>query len=447
MISAKLKTKCVVCIALALCAGLFIAPRSPFIQSAQADTYGDLVNAQHDKTESVQRESQLRAQLAGVKSELADKIVALDELTNSKIPAAQSKASAAVQEADQAQKEADATADRLAAAQKDKESLDQLIKKTGEDYDDSRAAVASLARESMHGSDMSDIMSVVIGSSTSAEFTYSMQSRDVLSRVEANAASSDANVLNSSMNRKKRLAIIEQRIAKLKVEVDEKAASAQKLASQAQSEWGALDALRAQGESQRNDLESEQGQLSGSAAKQATQTVLLQSNIDDYNRQYAQQQIDASNQVNSGQQSGTTTPSQPENTPHEPAAPSVPSTGGQGTSNGDFGNRYVAGQCTWYAYNRRAEMGIGTPSLLGNGGEWFWKAPQYGLRVDHSPQVGAALSFLPGQDGADGSFGHVAVVEAVYGNGTFLISEMNWGGAYITHSRVLTNQGQYWFVH
>lgn len=97
--------------------------------------------------------------------------------------------------------------------------------------------------------------------------------------------------------------------------------------------------------------------------------------------------------------------------------------------------------------NRRAEMGIGTTSYLHNGGEWYLTAPAYGLRVDHNPQVGAAISFLPGQDGADGSYGHVAVVEAVYGDGTFLISEMNWGGPFLMHSRVLVNRGQYWFVH
>ena len=62
-------------------------------------------------------------------------------------------------------------------------------------------------------------------------------------------------------------------------------------------------------------------------------------------------------------------------------------------------------------------------------------------------QVGAALSFLPGQDGADGTWGHVAVVEAVYGDGTFQISEMNVGGLWMMNYRTLTNLGQYWFVH
>ena len=36
---------------------------------------------------------------------------------------------------------------------------------------------------------------------------------------------------------------------------------------------------------------------------------------------------------------------------------------------------------------------------------------------------------------------------AVYGDGTFQISEMNWGGPWNMHYRTLTNLGQYWFVH
>ena len=275
------------------------------------------------------------------------------------------------------------------------------------------------------------------------------------------AAAADANDLNVSMNRGERLKAIEQRIAKLKSDADTKAAAALSAASEAQDVRDSLDALRVQGENRRTELEGKQDQLQSDAAKQAVQTVLLQSKIDDANRQYAQQQADAAGSANPGQSapqpakpgnsasSGNMTPQQPSNPvqPSQPSPPSVPSTTGQGTHNGDYGNMYPAGQCTWYAYNRRAEMGIGTPSYLHNGGEWYLTAPAYGLRVDHSPQVGAAISFLPGQDGADGSYGHVAVVEAVYGDGTFLISEMNWGGPFLMHSRVLVNRGQYWFVH
>ena len=78
---------------------------------------------------------------------------------------------------------------------------------------------------------------------------------------------------------------------------------------------------------------------------------------------------------------------------------------------------------------------------------WYATAPSYGLRVDHSPQVGAAISFLPGQAGADGFYGHVGVVEAVNGN-TITISEMNAaGGPYVVSYRTLYNASQFWYVH
>lgn len=69
-----------------------------------------------------------------------------------------------------------------------------------------------------------------------------------------------------------------------------------------------------------------------------------------------------------------------------------------------------------------------------------------GLRVDHSPQVGAALSFLPGQEGASSPWGHVAVVEQVNGN-SILISESNVAGLYTITYRTLYNPGRFWYVH
>ena len=403
---------------------------------------------------SVQREAELKQQLAGASQDLANKVLELDDLTNNKIVAAQAKVTQANEDAATAQDEADAASERLSAAQKDKETLEEQIKQTGKDYDDAHAAVAQLARDEMHGSNASDVMSVVTGATSTQDFVNSMQSRDALSRNEANAASSAANSLSTSKNRGERLSAIEKQIAVLKTQADEKAASAQTAAETAQSERDALDKLRQEGEARRDELSSMIDSLDSQSAKQAAQTVLIASQIDSYNRQYQKEQQDAANRVDTGNQGGTpTTPVTPTPTPTPTPAPTptVPSGGGnssgQGTSNGDYGNAYATGQCTYWAYERRKQMGIGTPSYLGNGGYWWRSAPSYGLRVDHNPQVGAALSFLPGQDGADGTYGHVAVVEAVYGDGTFQISEMNWGGPWIMHYRTLTNLGQYWFVH
>ncbi len=445
----------------ALCATMAIAPFSSAVPQAQANTYSNLVNAQNKKAASSQREAQLRSQLSGVKSDLADKIVELDELTNTKIPAAQAAVDEANATAASAQSEADAAASRLEAAQKDKENLEAQIEQTGKDYDDAHAAVAQMAREDLHGSDASTVMSVVTGSTSTQEFINSMQSRDALSRTEANAASDAANTLNTSMNRSERLSAIEKQIANLKTAADEKAASAQQAAASAQTQRDSLDQLRAEGETRRAELGSQQSQLNGSVAKQAAQTVMLQSQVDSFNRQYAAEQAAAANQNNGGNQGQTrpgnnntnsggnnVTPAPtPTPTPTPAPAPSTNNNSGQGTSNGDYGNGYVAGQCTWWAYERRRQMGIGTPSYLGNGGQWYATAPSYGLRVDHSPQVGAAISFLPGQAGADGFYGHVGVVEAVNGN-TITISEMNAaGGPYVVSYRTLYNASQFWYVH
>ena len=361
-------------------------------QPAQADTYSDLINAQNQHAASVQREAELKQQLAGASQDLANKVLELDDLTNNKIVAAQAKVTQANEDAATAQDEADAASGRLSAAQKDKETLEEQIKQTGKDYDDAHAAVAQLARDEMHGSNASDVMSVVTGATSTQDFVNSMQSRDALSRNEANAASSAATSLSTSKNRGERLAAIEKQIAVLKTQSDEKAASAQTAAETAQSERDALDKLRQEGEARRDELSSMVDSLDSQSAKQAAQTVLIASQVDSYNRQFQKEQQDAANRVDTGNQGGT-------------------------------------------------------PSYLGNGGNWWRSAPSYGLRVDHNPQVGAALSFLPGQDGADGTYGHVAVVEAVYGDGTFQISEMNWGGPWNMHYRTLTNLGQYWFVH
>ena len=277
-------------------------------QPAQADTYSDLITAQNQHTASVQREAELKQQLAGASQELADKVLELDDLTNNKIVAAQNKVTQANEDAATAQDEADAASKRLSAAQKDKETLEEQIKQTGKDYDDAHAAVAQLARDEMHGSNASDVMSVVTGATSTQDFVNSMQSRDALSRNEANAASSAATSLSTSKNRGERLAAIEKQIAVLKTQSDEKAASAQTAAETAQSERDALDKLRQEGETRRDELSSMIDSLDSQSAKQAARTVLIASQVDSYNRQFQKEQQDAANRVDTGNQGGLRRP-------------------------------------------------------------------------------------------------------------------------------------------
>ena len=84
------------------------------------------------------------------------------------------------------------------------------------------------------------------------------------------------------------------------------------------------------------------------------------------------------------------------------------------------------GFCTWWAQYKRQDEQLIT---LGNAGQWAANARSQGMSVGSAPRLGATVVFAPGVEGAS-SQGHVAHVEAVYGGGWFLISEMNmaWNG-------------------
>ncbi|MDI6551336.1 phage tail tip lysozyme [Leuconostoc suionicum] len=89
-------------------------------------------------------------------------------------------------------------------------------------------------------------------------------------------------------------------------------------------------------------------------------------------------------------------------------------------------NTYAFGQCTWYVYNRMQELGTPVENGLGNGADWGKHAKSKGYKTDSQPHVGWAVSFSQGADGADATYGHVAVVEAISDDGKhFLVSECN----------------------
>ena len=121
-------------------------------------------------------------------------------------------------------------------------------------------------------------------------------------------------------------------------------------------------------------------------------------------------------------------------------------------SHSGYKNGMMFGQCTWYAYGRRAELGKTMPTqAMGNGGDWGNTAMRLGMDVDHTPKAGDAVSFPPGVSGADKTYGHVAVVEKVLDNGDFVVSESNVGGyptGTVTMRTIPASSAQYaWFIH
>lgn len=106
---------------------------------------------------------------------------------------------------------------------------------------------------------------------------------------------------------------------------------------------------------------------------------------------------------------------------------------------GDVGNAYPYGQCTWWAYERRHQLGKFSGSHFGDAKSWASSASALGYPVDNTPmQQGDILVFMPGQEGAHGYYGHVAVVEQVNPDGSILISESNVRGLGTVTNRVFT---------
>lgn len=113
---------------------------------------------------------------------------------------------------------------------------------------------------------------------------------------------------------------------------------------------------------------------------------------------------------------------------------------GDTAADGSWG--YDAGWCTWYVYNARINSGKYIPNNLGSADTWPYYAEADGFRVDNTPEVGAA--------GCDPGNDHVFFVEAVYDDGSILISEGGWNySAFVYNKRVLSagEASCYLYIH
>ena len=390
--------------------------------------------------------AKLKAQLSGVSSDLADTILQLADLNDNQIPAAVEAADAA--------------------------------------HDDAKAAVAQLARQSFHGSDVSDVLDVVTNSTTTDEFVNKMQSEAAVTRSETNAASDAANDLNTSMNREERLSAIEDKITQLKTQADEQAASAQQAASDANAKKEALQQLRDEGAAKREQLEAQKSQLTTQSAREAADIVAMKSQIDSWNNQYNSGNSATPNPGNNQQQSGgnssgntssnnsgtntggngqSTNTNTGGNTNSGSASGmdySVPGSCpsgsgycyGHNTGNTVGGSAYPARQCTLWAYLRRSQLGLPVGSYMGNGAEWANTARSLGYLVNNTPHYGAVMVFARGQSvgghwTADWQYGHVAVVERVNADGSVLISEGGTGFSTFPAWETISNAGAYQYIH
>ena len=105
---------------------------------------------------------------------------------------------------------------------------------------------------------------------------------------------------------------------------------------------------------------------------------------------------------------------------------------------GGDGMAYAYGQCTWGVAARMNQLGlklkgsngekISIINTMGNGQDWVATASSLGGETGSTPRAGAIVSFAGGTHGTPADYGHVAFVEKVYDDVSFLVSEINYGG-------------------
>ncbi len=108
------------------------------------------------------------------------------------------------------------------------------------------------------------------------------------------------------------------------------------------------------------------------------------------------------------------------------------------------GNRYVPGNCTWYSYERRKQLGKPIPPVTwGHARTWAANSQRYGYRVDRTPSAGAIFQTTSGY------YGHVGIVEEVLPSGDIIITEMNYRGLYVVTKSTLSKNsvGNFVYIH
>jgi surface antigen len=106
-------------------------------------------------------------------------------------------------------------------------------------------------------------------------------------------------------------------------------------------------------------------------------------------------------------------------------------------------NRLSKDQCTWWAWERRYQIGEPLPSRAwGDAKNWLARATTEGFATGGTPRVGAVMVCQPGSCGGAGEAGHVGYVEQVFDATSFRVSETNWGTpCYVDYRIVRTGPG------
>ena len=93
------------------------------------------------------------------------------------------------------------------------------------------------------------------------------------------------------------------------------------------------------------------------------------------------------------------------------------------------GNRFAFGNCTYYVYNRRQIP------WQGDAWAWYGNAQAMGFPTGRTPRPGSIMVTW------ESGYGHVAYVESVNADGSWIVAEMNWVGFNTVDRRLIQPGG------
>ena len=126
--------------------------------------------------------------------------------------------------------------------------------------------------------------------------------------------------------------------------------------------------------------------------------------------------------------------------------------GGQTVGDGAGSLPWPVGQCTYWANSRYHALTTHWVSWSGNADQWVVGAQKAGWMVSQTViHVPSIIVLMPGEQGANSTYGHVAVVESASGNSAYT-SSMNWyanGGGFdkVSYFTFTTGPGVYFIWH
>lgn len=103
-------------------------------------------------------------------------------------------------------------------------------------------------------------------------------------------------------------------------------------------------------------------------------------------------------------------------------------------------NGYPEGQCTRYADEQYHTLTGYYVPWSANAKDWYIQALAYGWTVSSKPIVPSIICLQGGIQGADGAYGHVAIVESINGK-SVTTTDLNWGPNYQSVSTVVFGTG------